>query len=242
MESKEVKKIGLKICKSALFIFALFQIYLLLRFYVFASCVIPTNSMLPTLICGDYMIVSLRIPGRRIWKQNEKNEYTVERKRGNRNVCVGDVVVFNFPYAHSNRRMILCNDSFYCKRCAAIPGQMYNWKMNGKVDCIYLPKKGDEVKIDKSNAMYYYRCIEYETGDTVRMQGSTVLLGDSVIHVYRFRHNYYFMEGDNASASYDSRFWGLLPDDFIGGVGRFIWFSRDPKTGKIRWERMFKGI
>lgn len=242
MDYKTVKKISLKICKSTFPIFAIFQVYLLLRSYVFASCVIPTNSMSPTLINGDYMIVSLRIPGRRVWKQNEKNEYEIERRKGSRDVRVGDVVVFNFPYAHSNRRMVLRNDSFYCKRCTAIPGQTYNWEMNGKVCRIYLPKKGDEVKIDESNAMHYYRCIEYETGDTVRLQGRTVLLGDSVIHIYRFKHDYYFMEGDNALASYDSRFWGLLPDDFIWGIGRFIWFSQEPKTWAIRWNRILKEV
>lgn len=50
------------------------------------------------------------------------------------------------------------------------------------------------------------------------------------------------MRGDNCVDSYDSRFWGILPEDFILGTGQFIWFSKDRDMGKIRWERMFRKL
>lgn len=105
-----------------------------------------------------------------------------------------------------------------------------------------MPAKGDEIYLDSIAWKDYRRCIEYETRQSLLLHGDSVLLGDSLIRKYRFLHDYYFMRGDNVANSYDSRFWGPLPDDFILGVGKFIWFSKDPVSGKIRWNRMFKGI
>lgn len=102
--------------------------------------------------------------------------------------------------------------------------------------------QGDEIPLDSTVWKDYRRCIEYETRQTLSLRGDTVLLGDSIVHSYSFRHDYYFMRGDNFQDSYDSRFWGLLPDDFILGVGQFIWFSRNPDSGEIRWKRMFRKL
>lgn len=220
----------------------LFNLYVLARIYLFASCVIPTTSMMPTLISGDYIIASLRIPGSREWDEDGKGGYNIRREWKKRDVRTGDVVVFNFPYARDKNRMVLCNDVFYCKRCVATPGEDYQWTWKGKTHNLYLPAQGDEIRMDSLSAKDYRRCIEYETHQQVSLRGDTVLLGDSVIQTYRFRLNYYFMRGDNTSSSYDSRFWGPVPEDFILGVGKFIWFSRDRKTGEIRWERIFRGI
>lgn len=37
-----------------------------------------------------------------------------------------------------------------------------------------------------------------------------------------FKSNYYFMSGDNSMNSVDSRFWGLIPEDFIVGKGNLV--------------------
>ena len=41
--------------------------------------------------------------------------------------------------------------------------------------------------------------------------------------------------------SQDSRYWGLLPEEYIVGRASFIWKSTD-NEGKIRWKRIFKSI
>ena len=242
MKTIKIKKMLTIMGKLAFSLFALFQLYVLARLYLFASCVIPTWSMSPTLVSGDYIIASLQIPGRRVWEEDGRGGYKVIRKKGSREVQTGDVVVFSFPYARNDERMILCNDLFYCKRCVATPGQMYSWTERQQRHQLYLPAKGDEIYLDSIAWKDYRRCIEYETRQSLLLHGDSVLLGDSLIRKYRFLHDYYFMRGDNVANSYDSRFWGPLPDDFILGVGKFIWFSKDPVSGKIRWNRMFKGI
>lgn len=238
---KRLKKLGYAFFS----LFTLFQIYLSIRIYWLVSCTIPTYSMSPTLVGGDYILASVQIPGRRIWEEDatRPGHYLVHRKKGTREIQKKDVVVFNFPYAENKDKMILSDKVFYCKRCAATPGETYQWPMNNQWRNVYLPKKGDILRIDSINFNDYHRCIEYETDASIRMDNAgKVYLADTLLNIYRFQHNYYFMCGDNTTDSYDSRYWGLLPDDFILGVGQCIWFSKDQKTKQIRWNRMFKKI
>lgn len=56
------------------------------------------------------------------------------------------------------------------------------------------------------------------------------------------------MMGDNRHRSYDSRYWGYVPEDHIVGKPVLIWFSWDKtkpfgeRIRDIRWERMFNFI
>ena len=49
---------------------------------------------------------------------------------------------------------------------------------------------------------------------------------------------HYFIMGDNRSESADSRYLGYIPRDSIVGQPKVIYFSRDPETGAIRWNRI----
>lgn len=68
-----------------------------------------------------------------------------------------------------------------------------------------------------------------------------ILLGDSLIREYRFQENYYFVAGDKAENSQDSRYWGLLPEPFIVGRAVRIWKSVEPDED-TRWDRIWKKI
>ena len=84
--------------------------------------------------------------------------------------------------------------------------------------------------------------ISWEQKKKLTLHGDSVLLGDSVIHNYRFCENYYFVSGDKMVNSKDSRYWGLLPEPFIVGRAWLVWKSVSPNTGKMRWKRIFKRI
>ena len=73
-------------------------------------------------------------------------------------------------------------------------------------------------------------------------QNGKIYLGDSLIHAYTFRENYYFTAGDNGLDSRDFRYWGVVPEPFIVGVASRIWKSVDKSTDVWRSERFMKGI
>lgn len=237
----KIKRYSKKGCSIVLGIILIIQIYITIRIYWIASCVIPTPSMSPTLIKGDYIIANLQIPGRRILEEkgDSAEGLNAHRQKGIRPIRKNDVVVFNFPYAEREDKMVLSMKLFYCKRCVAVPGDSYSFYKNGVPDTWYIPGRGDTVVLTPANYIHYSKCIEYETDKPVVLKNDSVYWGDSPLKQYCFQRNYYFMCGDNTEDSYDSRYWGLLPEDFILGVGRFIWFSKDQSNGKIRWERIF---
>lgn len=105
-----------------------------------------------------------------------------------------------------------------------------------------VPAKGQVVKLDARTAVLYKRLIRWEQKQRLTMRGDTILLGDSIISEYRFTRNYYFVSGDKMQNSQDSRYWGMLPEEYIVGRAFLIWKSDDPLTGDIRWDRILKKI
>lgn len=107
---------------------------------------------------------------------------------------------------------------------------------------VYIPAKGDNLKMDPMHVILYKNIIEWEQQKKLFVRGDTVLLNDSVIQTYCFIENYYFVAGDKVMNSQDSRYWGLLPEPFIVGKAVRIWKSVDNNTDRIRWNRIFKKI
>jgi signal peptidase I len=118
---------------------------------------------------------------------------------------------------------------------------LLNWNIRN-FGPLYVPAKGSVVTMNHTNAILYKQLIEYEQNMRITISGDTVFLNNHPIKWYQFRKNYYFMAGDKSRDSQDSRYWGLLPEEFIVGKATFIWKSLEPRTGKWRWERLFKLI
>lgn len=112
------------------------------------------------------------------------------------------------------------------------------WQMGPMI----VPEKGNTVQLTRSNTVILGKLIEWETGEKLTVKGDSVYLGGEHLSSYTFGKNYYFMAGDNVMHSNDSRYWGLVPEEYIVGVATHIWKSENPRTGKMRWSRVMKRI
>lgn len=111
---------------------------------------------------------------------------------------------------------------------------------------LYIPKAGTTIALTPANLALYEKVIlEYEhKGQAEIRQGKLYLDGREVL-TYTFKQNYYFMMGDNRHNSNDSRYWGLVPEEYLVGKATFIWMSTDSAAslaGRVRWDRLFQGI
>lgn len=218
-----------------------------LRLFFIASFKIPSSSMEPTLLSGDFVLVSKLIPGPRVDFRISNilgEKISFYRIPGLRSIKKNDIIVFNKPSNSINDF-----DKYYVKRCIAISGDSVYLDLNryNTIDSsisikssIYIPRKGETIPLDTGNILFYKNLIENETQKRVRLQGKTFFLDDVLIYKYKFTQNYYYVIGDNSLHSIDSRDWGLLPEDHIIGKVICIWKSKYPNTNEYRFRRFFK--
>ena len=107
------------------YIGVLVLVAILLRMTTIASFRIPTDSMQPTLLPGDNILVNKTIMGARIfdiWEAAEEKEVEIYRLPGLGKVKRNDVLVFHYPYPHKNDSLSMHLLKYYVKRCIALPG------------------------------------------------------------------------------------------------------------------------
>jgi signal peptidase I len=107
---------------------------------------------------------------------------------------------------------------------------------------LYIPKKNAVIPMNRTHYVLYKKLIEWEQKGTLSYQDSIVYLNGKPLHSYQFQKNYYFMAGERVEDSQDSRYWGLLPEEYIVGKAWIIWKSIEPYTGKFKWNRFLKKI
>ncbi|MBF0361036.1 MAG: signal peptidase I [Oligoflexia bacterium] len=185
---------------------------------------IPSGSMIPTLMIGDFIIVDKMAYGFKVpfseWI-SDPIYITGPGKPGR-----GDVIVFKFPKDPSVN---------YIKRVIGTPGDIIEVKdkvvyVNDKpVEGQVLPiEEGKKIMSDmdekfKNNNLKFLKTefgghkFVYQVDDDNFAQTSTdkfVVPAES-----------YFVMGDNRDSSYDSRFWGFVPFKYIKGRAVLVWFS-----------------
>lgn len=135
-----------------------------------------------------------------------------------------------------------CESSFSREILTAFPhDSLFHWTILN-FGPLYLPQAGDSIPLTRSNYILYKQAIEWEQQKRLSWRDSVCLLQGAPLAGYRFRKNYYFVAGDKATDSQDSRYWGLLPEDFIVGKAWLIWKSVDPHTGETHSRRFLKRI
>lgn len=99
----------------------------------------------------------------------------------------------------------------------------------------YVPRAGDLINITSKEAVLYKPLLEWELGKKISYDwiNNSVYADGEILTQHRFLHNYYFMAGDNVLDSNDSRYWGLVPEEYIVGIVNLI-YSKE----KEQWLRV----
>ena len=100
-------------------------VWVLVQVTCFTSFRVPSHSMYPTLMPGDYILVNKWVMGARIfdiWEAVEDKEVPIHRLPGLRKVKRDDVLVFHYPYPHRNDSISMDMLLYYVKRCIGLPG------------------------------------------------------------------------------------------------------------------------
>ncbi|MBL8473554.1 MAG: signal peptidase I [Rhodocyclaceae bacterium] len=207
--------------------FPVILIVFALRSFIVEPFKIPSESMVPTLLVGDFILVNKYAYGIRLPVINKKIIDVGEPKRG-------EVMVFRFPKDPNIN---------YIKRVVGLPGDRVVYankhlSINGQA--VPMQAQGNFLIPSK---LYYAQKLVEKLGDTEHWilndrdspPGLPVPEGN-----YPFRENchydssgfnctvppgHYFMMGDNRDASSDSRVWGFVPERNIVGRAFFIWFN-----------------
>ena len=121
----------------------------------------------------------------------------------------------------------------------------YHWTRDN-YGPVWIPKKGETVKLTLDNLPIYERPIRAYEGNKLEVRDGKIFINGEETTSYTFKMDYYWMQGDNRHNSADSRYWGFVPEDHIVGKPIFIWFSSDPDrswfSGGIRWSRLFRMV
>jgi len=208
--------------------FPVLLIVLLLRSFVFEPFRIPSGSMMPTLLTGDFIFVNKFSYGLRLPVLNTKILDLGEVERG-------DVVVFRYPPEPSIN---------YIKRVVGLPGDVIEYSMAAKE----LTINGEAVPIeplgdypDQYQSTLVREMLGSQPHDALWMNGRSGPGG-----VYRVPQGHYFMMGDNRDNSEDSRFddkVGFVPEQNLVGRAEIVWMSwQSFSEGGPRWGRIGSSI
>ena len=187
---------------------------LVVRTFIFEPFRIPSSSMMPTLLTGDFIYVNKFSYG---LKLPVLHDTVIEVGKPER----GDIVVFRFPKDQSQD---------YIKRVVGLPGDKIYYDVikkelyvnDKKVDQVFVgPYKGlmdnpkDKGLIEKKEVIDGR---EHKLMTRNFVSSTPINYVDTVVP-----EGHYFALGDNRDNSADSRDWGFIPERNLVGEAKFIW-------------------
>ncbi len=204
--------------------FPVVLIVLLLRSFVFEPFRIPSGSMMPTLLVGDFILVNKFTYGFRLPVLNNKIIEMNEPQRG-------DIVVFRFPKQPSVD---------YIKRVIGLPGDRVAY-FDRKLYINGLP--ATQVSLGQYHAVGQAANM---TGLEELRENLTGLEHSILVHrgaqsvedVFVVPQGQYFVMGDNRDNSNDSRYWGTVPEGNLVGKAFMIWMNWDFENGGVDFSRL----
>ena len=210
--------------------FPVILIVFVLRSFLYEPFKIPSESMVPTLVVGDFILVNKFTYGVRLPVLNKKIVDVGLPKRG-------DVMVFRYPEDPTKD---------FIKRVVGLPGDKIAYKNKRLVindQPIVTEQLDSQTRVDDRLAFQSYDVIREKLGEKPHIsyldpRAKGVRLGgvrefpnrancayndDQMICTVPAGH--YFMMGDNRDNSEDSRYWGFVPEDNIVGKAVLVWMN-----------------
>jgi signal peptidase I len=204
--------------------FPVIFVVMLLRSFLVEPFRIPSGSMMPTLLIGDFILVNKFAYGIRLPVLHTKIVDLGQPERG-------DIVVFRFPRDPAMD---------YIKRVVGLPGDRIGYY-------------NKQLYINGTPIRQTLLGIYEGVGQGVTMTGAELRSEDlgTVKHDILIRHGqlsvegefvvpegHYFVMGDNRDNSNDSRYWGTVPEANLVGKAFFIWMNWDWENGGIGFSRL----
>jgi signal peptidase I len=220
---------------------------LAIRWALFEPYVIPSGSMLPTLLIHDHIFVNKFAYGLRL---PFANRYLVRFSTPQR----GDVLVF---------RSVEDDNVFLVKRVIGLPGDSIQLRKDGlyingrKSPLTPLSPESKQTLLSdwlidsKDEAIRNNEILEETLDSTTHPVFRDKNEPQAESAITKVPPDSLFMSGDNRDHSADSRMWGTLPVDRVLGRASIIWLSCEealaqtnqlcnPQT--MRWHRLFKRV
>jgi signal peptidase I len=212
---------------------------LVLRSFLVEPFRIPSGSMMPTLLVGDFILVNKFSYGIRLPVVNKKIIDLGDPQRG-------DPVVFRYPKQpwvdYIKRVVAVPGDTLYYRNktvyvngepmAQTLVGQYTGVgsgaRMNGTLMAV------ENLDGTEHNILIHPLAPDLPMGCQVLRQGPV-----------KVPDGHYFVMGDNRDNSNDSRCWGFVPDENLVGKAFGIWMNWDSNISgfpPIAWERIGKGI
>lgn len=103
-----------------------------------------------------------------------------------------------------------------------------------------IPRKGDVIDLRSNAGVYLRKILETFEGVHWNHKEKCFYDGSKRVISHCFKHNYYFMMGDNRTNSVDSRSWGVIPEEKIVGKVDCVLFSKTDRG--FNWSRFLKMV
>ena len=208
-------------------------VVMVLRSFLYEPFNIPSDSMVPTLETGDFILVNKFEYGVRLPIINSKIIDVGSPERG-------EVAVFRYPPQPSIS---------YIKRIVGLPGDhiVYDHgqlSINGeKVTKTPIQFSREKDNLDTPTSIYHQETLGAHTFTMRELEGVNVARQAPFLNYVdngkysaenglywevEVPEGHYFAMGDNRDQSADSRFWGFVPEENLTGRAFYIWMHKEP--------------